>query len=298
MEFKQLESFVTVVKHQSFTKAARQLFISQPTISSHIQALEEELKSQLIIRTTKSIEITQRGQELYECASNILSQRDHLMKSWAAETEQIIQLGVSSIPSAYILPEILPEFGKHFPEVYFNIHQSDSQGIIDAMNNGEYDVGMIGMPYNNRHLFTLPFYKDEMVLITPVTDYFLELQKVSDFQVTPKLLRKHPVILRENGSGTLKKADHILEHLQIQPEELNIIARINDQESIKNLTASGLGISFISERAAQNFVAEKRLLAFQLPKPIATRSLYLVMHKNLITKSYVDNFIQFVQKYF
>ncbi len=296
MEFKQLESYVAVVKYGGFTKAAQQLYISQPTISSHIQALEDELKSQLIVRTTKSIDITPRGMELYECACNILSQRDNLIKSWSAETKKVIQLGVSTIPSAYIIPEILPEFGKRFPDVYFNVHQNDSQGIIDAMTNGSYDVGMIGMPCESKSLTCVPFYEDEMVLITPVNDYFLTLKETGE--ITADILREQPMILRENGSGTLKRADHILESLNLMPEDLNIVARINDQESIKNLTASGLGISFISEKAAQNFVNEKRLLAFKLPKPFATRSFYLVKHKNFITKPYVEQFIQFVQHYY
>ncbi len=296
MEFKQLESFVSVVNHQSFTKVAQHLYISQPTISSHIQSLEEELNSQLIVRTTKSIDITPRGWELYECASNILSLRDNLIKNWSSEAKKVIQLGVSTIPSAYIIPEILPEFGKLFPDIYFNVHQNDSQGIIDAMNNGQYDVGMIGMPCDSKSLTSLPFYQDKMVLITPVNEYFLKLKE--NPRITAELLRQQPIIMRENGSGTLKRADYILESLHIQPEELNIVARINDQESIKNLTASGLGISFISEKAAQNFVNEKRLLAFELPKSLATRSFYLVIHKNFITKPYVEQFVHFVEHYY
>ncbi len=296
MEFKQLESFVAVVKHKSFTKAAGQLYISQPTISAHIQALEEELNTQLIIRTTKSIDITPRGMELYECACSILSQRDNLIQSWSAETKKVIQLGVSTIPSAYIIPEILPEFGKLYPDVYFNVHQNDSQGIIDSMNNGEYDVGMVGMPCESKSLASIPFYEDEMVLITPVNDFFLDLKKKGD--ISPAVIQNQPLIVRENGSGTLKRADYILESLNVKPEELNIVARINDQESIKNLTASGLGISFISEKAAENFVKAKRLLAFKLPRTLANRSFYLVMHKNFITKPYVEDFILFAKNYY
>ncbi len=296
MDFKQLESFVTVVKYKSFTKAAQHLFISQPTISSHIQSLEEELNSQLIIRTTKSIDITPRGWELYECASNILSLRDNLVKNWTSGSKKIIQLGVSTIPSAYIIPEILPEFGKHFPDIYFNVHQNDSQGIIDAMNNGQYDVGMIGMPCESKTLTSIPFFRDEMVMITPVNDYFLKLKEKP--AITAEMITQQPIIMRENGSGTRKRADYFLDNIGLNPENLNIVARINDPESIKNLTASGLGISFVSKKAAQNFVNEKRLLAFDLPKPLATRTFFIVTHKNFISKSYVEQFVQFAQRYY
>ena len=124
MDFKQLQSFVEVVRLKSFTQAARQLYTSQPTVSTHIRLLEEELQSRLILRTTKSIEVTPRGQELYEFALTVLEQKHNLIKRWTSNDHQMIQLGASTIPSAYILPEILPDYGnlpppgvlRHSPE--------------------------------------------------------------------------------------------------------------------------------------------------------------------------------------
>ena len=112
MEFKQLQSFVAVVDYGSFTKASEKLFISQPTISTHIRMLEEEFQSCLLVRTTKSIELTPRGQEFYECAVSILSLKKHLLESWNDEAHNIIHLGASTIPSAYLLPELLPAYKK------------------------------------------------------------------------------------------------------------------------------------------------------------------------------------------
>ena len=83
MDFKQLQSFAAVVKYQSFTKAAEMLYISQPTISTHIRALEEELQSRLVLRTTKDVEITPRGWELYQCAEKIFLLRDSLVEKLA-----------------------------------------------------------------------------------------------------------------------------------------------------------------------------------------------------------------------
>ena len=132
-------------------------------------------------------------------------------------------------------------------------------------------------------------------MITPVNDYFLELKETSG--LTADTISRYPIILRENGSGSLKQADSILHSLGISIEDLNIVARINDQESIKNLTASGLGISFISDKAAENFVREKRLLSFELPETSAVRSFYLIYQKNHPMRSYVDAFIKYVLHY-
>lgn len=296
MEFKQLQSFVEVVKWKSFTKAASQLYISQPTISTHIRQLEEELCSRLIIRTTKSIEITPRGQELYECAVNILEIRDQLIRRWASEADKTIQLGASTIPSAYIIPEILPAYGKIHPEIYFVIHQSDSQGVAESLLDGRLDLGMSGMKHREDVLEFIPFYQDRMVLITPVAPRFLELKKQGG-EVFSRLLQE-PVILREQGSGSYKTADLFLESIGIREKDLHVAARINDQESIKNLVAGGLGISIISQRAAWNFAAEKRLLMFDLPKPFSGRNLYLVYRKDYILRNYIRQFIAFVRNYY
>ena len=103
-----------------------------------------------------------------------------------------------------------------------------------------------------------------MVVITPVNEHFLQYKQQKE-NVLPELLRE-PLILREKGSGSKKMADNFLAHSGISEDELQIIARVNDQETIKNLVAGGMGISIISEKAAHNFLQEKRLLVFELPQ--------------------------------
>lgn len=292
MELKQLESFVSVVRHQSFTKAAEQLFISQPTISTHIRMLEEELHSRLIIRTTKSIEITPRGMELYDCARSMLELKNNLMKRWFNENNKTIRLGASTIPSAYILPEILPRFRREHPDICFSVQQSDSQGIVSGLMSSSFDLGLIGMKTDQSALACLPFYRDRMVFITPVNDHFLALKKQTDLNAL-RLLQE-PVILREPGSGSRKSMDSYLESLHVRETDLNITARINDQEAIKSLVASGLGISMISERAARNFAESNRLLIFDFPENTLTRDLYLVYRREYILSEHTRDFMHFV----
>ncbi|MBR3973995.1 MAG: LysR family transcriptional regulator [Oscillospiraceae bacterium] len=295
MEFKQLESFAAVVRLRSFTRAAEQLYISQPTISTHIRALEEELNMRLILRTTKSIEVTAEGQKLYEYAVNILQLRDRMLQECSSEAKRIIHLGASTIPSAYILPEVLPKFGGKHTNTFFVIHQSDSKGVLDGLTDGIFDVGLIGMDVEKESLTCEPFCEDRMVLITPVTEQFLKLQRKGVSAV--ELLTTEPVILREKGSGSKKSVDRFLEEMGISDEQLNITARVNDPEAIKNLVAQGLGISFISQRAAQNFIREKRLLAFDLPEHTNTRNLYLAYRTDHGDYAPIREFVEFV-KYF
>lgn len=291
MEFKQLQSFVAVVQHKSFTKAAEHLFLSQPTISAHVRQLEEELGTRLILRTTRSIEVSEKGQEIFEYASNILSLRDRITEVCTKQPQKIIHLGASTIPSAYILPDVLPEFGTLFPDTYFAIHQSDSQGIVSSLKEGLFDVGLVGMKVEDDLLECVPFCSDHMILIAPVNEHFLDYKHQ---EVSVQSLLHEPIIMREKGSGSKKTADRYLESIGISDADLNIVARINDQEAIKKLVAGGLGVSIISEMAAKNYLAEKRILGFALPEGASSRNLYLIYRKNYILKPYIRKFIRFI----
>ena len=296
MDFKQLQSFITVVKYGSFTKAAEVLYTSQPTISSHIRNLEEELSTRLLVRTTKSLSVTPHGMEFYEWAVNTMKSRDSLLRRWSDDTKRIIRLGASTIPAAYILPEILPAFGEKHPNVYFIINQSDSRGVTDDLLQGTIDIGFTGIPADHELLTCVPFYEDRMVIITPVNEHFLSWQS----DETPDLhaIMQEPVILREKDSDSKKSADYLIESLGLTEHDLNIVARVNDQESIKNLVTGGLGISIISEKAAQDLRREKRILVFQLPENTSRRQLYIIYHKDYIYKDYVKDFIEHVKVFY
>ena len=292
MDFKQLQSFVTVVQEESFTQAAGKLFVSQSTVSTHIHQLESELNTKLILRTTKSLQITPKGRELYEYALNILELKERMIQACSIESRRIIHLGASTIPSAYILPQLLADFGKSHQDIYFIIHQSDSQGIINGLKDGLFNLGFIGMSCEDSDFCCQPFCKDRMVVITPVNEHFLRYKQRKK-NILQGLLCE-PLILREKGSGSKKMADNFLAHSGISEDELQIIARVNDQETIKNLVAGGMGISIISEKAAHNFLQEKRLLAFELPQAFSERSLYLIYRKNYLLPSYVKEFLAFI----
>ncbi|MGI6070379.1 MAG: selenium metabolism-associated LysR family transcriptional regulator [Blautia sp.] len=296
MDFKQLQTYIAVVKNKSFTAAAEELNLSQPTVSTHIRILEEELNSRLIIRTAKSFEITCRGWELYECARNICKLKDDMIKRWNGTDSKVIRLGVSTIPSAYILPEILPDFGKQHGDVYFAVDQSDSQAIIESVHKGTYDVGLVGMKADDELLEFIPFFQDRMVLITPVTQHYLSFKEQEAFPL--EQLRKEPMILREAGSGSAKSVTRFLDKMGISEDELRVSARINDQEAIKNLVTGGLGISIVSEKAVQDYLDAKRLLKFELPGDLSGRRFYIIYQKEYILTSYVKDFVHFVKNYY
>ena len=295
MEFKQLEAFVAVVDYGSFSEAARKLYLTQPTISAHVRSLEEELHTKLILRTTKKTTITTRGYQLYDSAVRMLEIRNNLLENFTGMQKHMIDLAASTIPSSYLLPEILAAFGKTHPDIYFHSIQADSAESINRVLDGTADLALVGQNTRDETCIFLPFCQDELVIATPITSHYLGLQNKS---VTFEDFIKDPIIIREKGSGTKKEMDLFLEQIGVTPSDLNVIARMNDLEGIKKSIVNGLGISILSARSAIDLQKTKQILLFPLEEAAHKRSFYIVYSKNRILKSHVRQFIQFVQNYY
>ena len=293
MDFRQLKSFAAVVEHKSFSKAAEKLHSAQPTISTHVRTLEEELNTRLILRTTKTIEVTPQGWEAYRYAVKILELRERIVESCTSNSRNIIRVGASTIPSTYLLPEILAEYGLQVPDTYFIVNQMNSRAAIDAVREGRCDVGMIGNPAEEEGLVCLPVCSNRQILITPVTEEFLKMQ--GQIHTPIRRLLEEPIVLREKGSK--KFADRFLESMGIQEDDLNVVARVNDQETVKNMVEKGMGVSLISEIAARDFIRGRRLLKFELPDYKVEQQIYLIYRDKFGAAPGIQRFAEFVRNY-
>lgn len=293
MDFKQLKSFAAVVEYQNFSKAAERLHIAQPTISTHVRMLEEELNTRLILRTTKSLEITPQGWDAYRYAVKILDLKDRILDSCSADSRNIIRIGASTIPSAYILPEVMSRYGEISPNTYFVINQIHGNEVVDGVMDGQFDVGLTGAPADREGLVCLPLYENRLVMITPVNERFIRFQHQCASPLQELL--KEPMVLREVGSK--KSANQYLDAMGISEDRLQVVARVNDQETVKNMVARGMGVSLISEIAARDFVKERRLLKFSLPDYDSQQHIYLVYRSRFGSEPKVQDFVNFLQRY-
>lgn len=293
MDFKQLRSFVAVADCGSFTQAAAQLYTSQPTVSAHIRQLEEELQQRLFLRTTKSLSITPHGRELYDYAVQVLSLQDRLLAGWR-QAEHVVSLGVSTIPSAYLLPDLLARFSVLHPDITFDIHQSDSSGVLRALRTGRFDLGLTGMTAPDEDLVFTPLYQDTMVLIAPNTPEF-SAAKAQNMPLAA-LLQSHPLLLRENGSGSQRSADDFLRAAGLKTDALHVAARLNDQESIKNLVAAGLGLAIVSAVSVARERDRGDLLLFPLAD--AARSFYIVTRRHDFLSPAARQFFDFSVRFY
>lgn len=296
MEFKHLMAFVAVVRRNSFSKAAEDLYLSQPSVSTYIRQLEKELNTVLLVRTTKSLEITPKGRELYEYAASILSLRDKIVENCSGQEDRAVSIGASTVPSAYLLPDVLAAYARQDPRVRFTVDQGDSRMILEKLKDGLYDLGIIGMDPKDRQLTAEAFYRDTIVIVTPWEPRFLKMQELEE---TPlEELLKEPMILREEGSASKYAVDLFLKQAGVSEASLNVTARINDPEAIKNMVARGIGTAIMSILAAENYRDQKQVLVFPFPGEGCHRNFYLLRRKESVMTEQVRNFAGFLLKFY
>lgn len=298
MDFKQLEAFAYVVKLKSFSRAAEQIYLTQPTISNHISTLEKELDTKLLERGSKTVYPTPSGKILYQYAQRMLNLREDAIcavRRYNKELKGNLTLCASTVPSQYVLPKVLAAFREEYPNVVFQINRQDSGQVVDTILNRGAMLGFTGTTSEDRDLAFEAFTNDKLVIITPNTEKYRALDPGA-FDV--KLLRQESIVLREQGSGTRKEMEHFLSQANIELGELNVVAQFNDPDSIKHAVSQGLGISIISRAAVEDYVSFGELLTFELQNVTMERKLYMVSRKSGALPFLAEVFMNFVRSYF
>lgn len=295
MDFRQLESFIAIVKHKSFSKAAKELYLTQPTISNHMQNLEKELKTTLINRNNKQVELTKAGEIFYDYAVDILNLKDKVqfnLGSYTGKIEGTIDIYCSTIPQQYLLPKLLKNFQQKFPEIRYRMNHLDSFDIITAILENEINYGFTGSYIKDSNLEYFPLMKDELVLITP-NDFEHNQESVS-FEV----LKQLPMILREEGSGTRDLLAVELKRKKIDMKDLNIIVYSKHLGVIKTLVEEGLGCTVMSKIAIEKELVLKSLKAYPIKDLNLSRNFYLAVAKNRVLSPLESNFVDYIRSDF
>ena len=294
MNLKQLEAFVQVSESGSFSKAAKELFLTQPTISAHISSLEKELNVRLFIRNTKEVSLSDDGKDLYRYAKQITDLEKAIEERFYMDSDDgkhFITIAASTIPAQYLLPKVLMCYRERYPKEQIKIMETDSSEVVTEVVDHMVDVGFTGTVLEKKHCKYIPFYKDELAVITPDTPEYRILKEQNRDDID--WIKRKPLILREEGSGTRKEAEKQLKNAGISMEALDIVASIANQETIKKSVKQGMGITVLSRLAAED---EDGLLIFPIPGADEGRDINLVYNKNYQTTRSADRFIRIVKE--
>ncbi len=290
MEMRQLEAFVTLVECQSFSLAAKQLHLSQPTISAHLRILEQELQTRLILRSTRSFALTQSGEKLYRYALRMLDIHRRACADIAGGGQEELTIGTSSVPGRWLLPEALVRFRKLFPQVHMHIVSSDSVDVIASVLDRQLDVGLVGTKADAPCAFE-PIAVDDLAVVTPCTPHYQAMAKRG---ATWRELLREPYLMRSGHSGTRQEVERILSAQGITPNALHVVATIDDAEILLRCIEQGVGISILSSHLAEGLAKQGRVLVFPVREPDARRNLYLVYLEDALMPKALAAFLQTV----
>ncbi len=275
---------------------AKALYLTQPTVSAYISKLEYELGEKLFYRTTKEVTLTEAGKKIYIYAKDMIELADKIEHAFKKDSEDSVRqmvVSASSIPAAYLLPGILAEFNRNYPNVEMRIHETDSMGVIDDIREHRADIGFAGTTVKEREIEMVPFCRDELILVTPNTERFRELrEKKPDIS----WIEQESWFFREEGSGTYKETVRLLSENGIHCDKLRVLARFSNTEAILLSVKEGSGITVVSRLAAQAAIDRGDVLGHSLGDEGAYRWMNVVTSSAYPVSDICRDMIRLIRK--
>jgi DNA-binding transcriptional LysR family regulator len=288
MDFKQIEAFISVAKQKSFSKAASSIFISQPTISSHILSLEKELNIQLFDRNSKEVNLTPAGKYLLDYAVDIINTRNTAVSNLSDFNNSIcgsLSLSASTTPCNTIVPILIDKFSSLHPHITFNILQQSSDEIINNIINLDCEVGLVGTITDSDKIKSYPLLEDTLGIISSPN---MNLPDQLDIET----INNYRFIMREKKSATRKTFENSYASITGNPLKLDINCEVNNIDTLVQLVKAGLGISVISHSVASKHLASGELKYSIIKDLPLKRNIYLVVNsKRTLTptaKAFLD----------
>ena len=273
-----LQVFLTVAREGSFSAAARKLGITQPAVSVHIAALEEETGAQLCERLSRGVVLTEAGAAVQRGAEAILERWGELQEEIAA-LENVprgpLLVAASTVPGEYILPRLVPRFRWDNPLVRVTVTVTDSGGVMHMLLAGEAELGLTGVAPGDPRLAGEPFAQDELVLAAPPGH---PVWAAGPIQV--QVLYEQPLVAREPSSGTRAVLEQALERAGGDPGRLQVVAELGSPQAVKTAVLGGLGVAVLSVWTVRDEVEQGRLRAEKIAGLDLQRPLFVVFPRH------------------
>ena len=292
INLKQLEAFVTTAEYSSFTKAAEALYLTQSTVSAHISSMEQSLGIRLIQRgSRRRVQLTAEGRQAYDMAKEILNRCQSLQNLGSAIEQCQLAVGASSVPSQYLVPELMLGFLARNPDSRYVLQRGDSDKIHRLLKQGDVRLGFVGAAQDRENYNYHVVAGDRLVLITANNDHYRKLKAAG---TSGRELLHEPMILREISSGTRKAMEAYLNRLGVPVRSLDLVAQIDNTEAIKSSVSRGIGVSVVSELTVREELESGKLLSFDLDSGGLFRNIYLCWRKDVILTGVEKKFVEFV----
>jgi len=294
MSDRRLQVFHTVAGVLSFTKAAEILNMTQPAVTFQVRQLEEDFNTRLFDRSHNKISLTQAGELVLGYANQIVSLYGEMHESVKAMTGNnagLITLGASTTIAEYMLPGLLGDFRKKFPDIMVRLKVANTDAVVSMVEDNTIDLGVVEGQVNNQLLRIENCLVDELVAIVGA-DHELADRDI----LRPDELPDYPFICREDGSGTRSVIADYLKSAGVEESQLNMVFELGSTEAIKGAVEAGMGISVVSEATLVKERSLGTLAAIRLEPPIR-RQLYFIRQRQKFRTHLMEELYQFARQY-
>jgi DNA-binding transcriptional LysR family regulator len=293
MADRRLQVFYTVARQLSFTKAAEQLFMTQPAVTFQVKQLEEHFNTRLFERTHGKIALTPVGRLVFGYAERILALNEELDARVADVSRAMagpLLLGASTTIAEFILPQILGEFKAAHPEVQARMMVANSETIVNRVAEHTIDVGLIESPSFLPTLQNEVCCDDELVAICAPDHALAQRESVS-----AQDLVTIPMVRREPGSGTREFTDNYLRENRVAPDDINLLMELGSPEAMKGVVETGSAVAIVSRATIVKELKLGSLVAIPLA-PRLMRTLSVVHPKEKFRSRLLTTFVEFAMR--
>lgn len=277
MDLRRLEVFCRVVEQKSFTRAAQMLLLSQPSVSEHLRALEEDLGEKLVDRLGREVLATGAGDILYGYACQMLHLRNEArqaLEQYRGNLAGQLALGASTIPGAYLLPGIIDAFKKLYPQCELQLRIRGSSQILTDLLHNSLELALVGAPVQDTRFQGQQAFGDELILVVSPDHPWAGCSGVE-----PRDMETQPLVLRESGSGTRSIMEESLKQLGVAMAGLQVVAEVGSNEAVRQAVKANIGISILSHLAVAEDINQGRLVHVPVQGLCLTRHFYLVQRR-------------------
>jgi len=290
------EIFIEVASCLSFSRASEILFISQPAISRHMKALETFYKTTLFERKGSSIQLTRGGQLLLNRLKEAKKLQGQLEFELSVLKDHLnakgqLRLGASTTVALYIIPKILSAFHQKYPEVKISLLNRNTDTIVKALMDGDIEIGIVEGKKKNSSILYQPFLTDEVVAVCSTKSPIAKKRVLTISEI-----KNYPVVLREQGSGTLAALKYNLEKNGIKLSQLDVTVRLAGTEALKNFLREDNCLGFLPKGAVLKELRDGDLVAVKIDKFQIVRDFFFIQRHGTENNELNKLFIRFCKK--
>ena len=302
---------LAIYREGSFSKAAEQLFVSQPSLSASVKRIEDKLGAPIFDRSTQPVTLTEIGEEYIRYALE-MEEKERDFEKYVSDHTQLlagtVRLGGSSLFSSFMLPSMILNFTKEFPRIHFDIVEDNTKNLMERLSRGELDLVVDNAIISDENIVSQVYTTEQLLLAVPsrfslnkkLVDYRLSREDIKENKhrgnvpcVDLKTFADEDFIFLNPENDTGKRANQIFRKHNIKPR---VMFFLDQQVTSYNIAASGLGIIFTSDTLIKIIGDNPHLYYYKLSDSETMRNIYFYTKNNHYLSFACRKFMEFTLK--